>query len=156
MKLWRITRARYLSESWSGAGGLHAPGRWHERGRPIVYAAEHPAICALEVLVHLDRTMIPDDLYLCEAEFPDELVTPLDASRLPQGWTSWPPMQATRDMGTAWLTEGRTSALRVPSAAAPRSFNVLLNPAHPDLRHLNPLASEPWTPDSRLMISPQV
>jgi len=37
--LWRVSRHRDLA----GAGGLRAPGRWHERGLPVVYLAETPA-----------------------------------------------------------------------------------------------------------------
>ena len=35
MILWRLSRYTELQ----GIGGLHASGRWHEKGHPIVYAA---------------------------------------------------------------------------------------------------------------------
>ena len=50
MELWRISNYADLS----GAGdGLLAAGRWHTRGRRIVYLADHPASALLEMLVHM-------------------------------------------------------------------------------------------------------
>ena len=45
--LWRISQHADLS----GVGGLYARGRWHSRGQPVVYLADHPASCLLEMLV---------------------------------------------------------------------------------------------------------
>lgn len=55
MELWRISNYADLS----GAGGLQAAGRWHTRGKRIVYLADHPASALLEMLVHMDRELIP-------------------------------------------------------------------------------------------------
>ncbi len=38
----------------------------------------------------------------------------------------------TRPFGDEWLRAGRTALLRVPSAIVPATWNVLLNPQHPD------------------------
>ncbi len=35
--------------------------------------------------------------------------------------------------GDAWLAEGRSAALRVPSVLLPYAWNVLLNPRHADV-----------------------
>ena len=37
MRLWRISNHASLS----GEGGLHASGRWHTRGRRVVYTGKH-------------------------------------------------------------------------------------------------------------------
>jgi RES domain-containing protein len=50
MRLWRISNYADLS----GEGGRRAEGRWHERGRPVVYLAEHAALALLETMVHLE------------------------------------------------------------------------------------------------------
>jgi RES domain-containing protein len=55
MDLWRILNYADLS----GLGGLRAAGRWHSQGRRIVYLADHPSSALLEMLVHLDRSLIP-------------------------------------------------------------------------------------------------
>ena len=56
MRLWRVSNHADLS----GEGGRRVAARWHERGRPAVYLAEHPALALLETLVHLD--IDPDEL----------------------------------------------------------------------------------------------
>jgi len=40
-------------------------------------------------------------------------------------------VEATRNCGDAWLAQGRSLLLRVPSAVVGRSFNRLFNPLHP-------------------------
>lgn len=66
MNLWRISNYKDLK----GLGGLKASGRWHNRGVPIVYLAETPALAMLEVLVHFDMTLdeIPKHYQLLEIE----------------------------------------------------------------------------------------
>ncbi|AVT78400.1 hypothetical protein RPPS3_43380 [Rhodopseudomonas palustris] len=55
MELWRISNYADLT----GTGGLRASGRWHSRGRRIVYLADHPSSAVLEMLVHMDREFLP-------------------------------------------------------------------------------------------------
>ena len=70
MKVWRLCRQPFAATALEGIGGLHASGRWHRRGRPIVYAASSAALAALEVLVHVDPLDAPDDLRLLTIELP--------------------------------------------------------------------------------------
>jgi hypothetical protein len=68
MQLWRISNYEDLS----GEGGRKVGGRWHERGTPAVYLAEHPALALLEVLVHLeiDRDDVPSTYNLLRVNVP--------------------------------------------------------------------------------------
>lgn len=129
MRVWRISNHASLD----GAGGLRAAGRWHSRGRRIVYCAESPAAALLEILVHLE--LAPEDLpvryRLLAIELPDDLPAErIEPATLPPGWSEDP--AATRALGDAWLVAGRTARLDVPSALVPETWNILLNPAHPD------------------------
>ena len=71
MRLWRISNHASLS----GDGGLYASGRWHTRGRRVVYLADHPASALLEVMVHLeiDAEDLPTHYQLLGVEVPDGL-----------------------------------------------------------------------------------
>jgi RES domain-containing protein len=131
MRLWRISNYADLS----GLGGLRYSARWHTRGHPILYTAEHPAGALAEFLVHLDREDIPDTFQLLTFEV-DDIVTPeiVEVKRLPRGWINDP--RVTRARGDEWLASGRGLLLRVPSSIVPDAYNVLVNPRHADARKM--------------------
>jgi RES domain-containing protein len=147
MRLWRISRFADLA----GDGGLHASGRWHGRGRRVVYLAEHPASALLELLVHLEIDVedFPTHFQLLEIGAPDDVaVTAVDEASLPPDWREQPLI--TRARGDEWLRAGTTALSRVPSAIVPATSNYLLNPAHADATRLS-IASVARTPlDQRL------
>jgi RES domain-containing protein len=125
MKLWRISNNSNLL----GLGGLRAGGRWHNRGAPIVYLSENPALALLEVMVHLDldKNDIPNDYQLLEINYNERKgVSRLKESVLEENWRN--DEDATREIGDEWLMLGGSLLLRVPSAILPQSYNYLLNP----------------------------
>lgn len=124
MILWRISRHRDLS----GTGGLRAGGRWHHAGRPIVYLAESPAAALLEVCVHTSANDVPPEFTLLRIEGPDAEVPSVQLGSLPEDWRTR--LEATRDLGTAWLERSENVLLRVPSAIVPETMNCLFNPSH--------------------------
>ena len=129
MVIWRISNHADLS----GAGGLHSSGRWHRRGAPVVYLAEHPALAMLEVLVNFELVPgeVPDGYMLLEVGFPeDRNIRVLDDSELPDEWRDHRTL--TQGIGDDWLASGASALLGVPSAVMPNSRNYLLNPSHPD------------------------
>jgi RES domain-containing protein len=129
MRLWRISNFANLS----GEGGLLASGRWHSRGRRIVYLSDHPASALLEVLVHLEVDVddLPVSYQLLAVDCPDDLrLETIAMDALPPDWRTR--IVATRQLGNRWLNAGATALLRVPSAIVPHASNWLLNPGHGD------------------------
>lgn len=127
MILWRISNHLSLA----GDGALRASGRWHTRGRRIVYCAQSPAVALLEVLVHFEIEIrdLPARYRLLKLEARDDLeVEQLSRDQLPTDWVEH--TDVTRAAGDAWLTKRRSPLLLVPSAVVPETHNVLLNPAH--------------------------
>jgi RES domain-containing protein len=130
MRLWRVSDHADLS----GEGGRRVEGRWHERGRAVVYLAEHAALALLERLVHLevDPEDLPSHYQLLTVDVPrDVAVEDLGeadlATRIPD-WRHAP--EKTRTLTRTWLSERRTALLRVPSVIVPEASNYLLNPLH--------------------------
>lgn len=127
MILWRISNHVSLD----GDGGMRASGRWHTRGRRVVYCSESPAAALLEILVHfeIDVRDLPARYRLLKLRAPDDLVVEdVGATDLPADWLERSDL--TRAIGDRWLQAGRSPLLRVPSVVVPETFNVLLNPGH--------------------------
>jgi RES domain-containing protein len=154
MRLWRVSNHTDLS----GEGGRRVEGRWHERGRPAVYLAEHAALALLETLVHLE--IDPDDLpshyQLLTVEVPDggaveDLAEAELAARI-VNWRHAP--QETRKLTRAWFHERRAALLRVPSVIVPAAYNYLLNPLHPEAARIAVVARQTVQFDARLFGRP--
>jgi RES domain-containing protein len=146
--LWRISGHQRLD----GAGGLFAPGRWHTQGSRIVYCAPNPATALVEVLVHIeiDAGDLPDPLQYLEIAAADTISTEtVDIAVLGRHWRK--NHTATRRAGDQWLHAGRTAVLRVPSAIVPATWNVLVNPRHPESTHIRVAGIHDHGIDPRLL-----
>src|ERR1700694_990083 len=118
MELWRISNYADLS----GIGGMRAGGRWHSQGRRIVYLADHPSSALLEMLVHMDRDLIPSTYQLLRiAVAPDIVIEVADEPSV--DWQTQ--TMITREIGDRWLDRSTSPLLQVPSAIS-RSRNYLL------------------------------
>lgn len=147
MKLWRVSRHTDLS----GLGGTLASGRWHSRGHPVVYLAEHPSLAVLEVIVNLeiDRSEYPQGFFLLEIDAPDRLsVASVSPADLPPDWPKR--QEVTRRLGDALLREAAAPLIKVPSAAVSDSWNYLLNPAHAETAKAKVVRVTPDPFDARL------
>ena len=127
MRVWRITRHPGLT----GAGGTFASGRWHTMPKPVIYAAEHPALAMVEIMagMRIKADQMPKSLRLIAIDVADRLEPPFEPE-LPSGWQANQPM--TQAIGNDWLQGGQTLLMRAPSAILPHACNVLINPAHAD------------------------
>lgn len=149
MWAWRIAREGVALDR-TGAGSLHAEGRWHRRGVPVIYAGLGAEICALEKLVHTGP-LLPIDLVVVALSLPDApgLYETPDLGGLP-GWDATPPGSSSADFGTAFLRSGRALGFVVPSAAMPEARNLVLNPLHPRFADVAMALIRPFRFDSRL------
>jgi len=128
----RVTHEQYADEAYSGQGGLYAAGRWHHRGRLVVYAAASLALATLEKIVAVNDVQRLQEMVYVPAHLNDEAIWAPSLERLPDGWDQRPPGAASRDFGTDWLDSERSPALQVPSALFPtEAHNYVLNPVHP-------------------------
>jgi RES domain-containing protein len=127
MEFWRISNYADLS----GTGGLRAAGRWHSQGRRIVYLADHPSSALLEMLVHMDRDLIPPTYQLLRINIPPDMkIEAVAAGDLSGNWRA--DTTTSREIGDRWLDRSTSALLQVPSAISEQGQNFLLNPAHPD------------------------
>lgn len=141
MRVWRVSRAAFADLS--GEGARLYGGRWNSPGRPVVYTAENPALAILEVRVHLDLEpdLIPDDYVLVEIDISDSEIAELDT--IPEN---------PRAFGDEWLARAEAPILKAPSFIAPRSFNLLINPAHSGASEIRIVGTQPFDFDRRLWL----
>jgi RES domain-containing protein len=148
MIAWRFSRHAGLD----GQGGLVASGRWHTRGRRILYCAPDPATALLEVLVQgaVRTPEALDDFQFLKIEIPDETpIERLEDDLLPGDWTRRP--EVTREWGDRWLREASSAVLQVRSVLVPETWNMLVNPVHRDAVGMTILAEIRFPLDSRLI-----
>lgn len=150
MKVFRLCKERYSATVLSGDGGRHADGRWHRKGRPIVYCAGSEALAVLELRVHIGHFLPRERFILHALDVPDELIETFDPGLLSPGWNSVPASAVSQDLGDAWLADSRSAVLRVPSIHSKSDWNLLVNPGHPGASRVRIDDARPYDFDPRL------
>jgi RES domain-containing protein len=152
--LWRIgtDTPDYEAQDLSGKGAEKSGGRWNRVGTPLVYSSETRALACLETLVHLAKHPLPLNRYLVKITVPGaawKAAAVLDGTTL-VGWDAEPAGKASLDWGTDWARGSSSLLARVPSVVVAEEFNVLINPAHPDISTVKAQKVRKWLYDVRL------
>lgn len=133
MKLWRLTRARFVALDGMGAA-LHG-ARYAPRGAPVVSLASEAGLAVLVALRYQPRDLvgIPDDFVLGWAE--------VDAmpERVPD-----PDEDTIRAFVGEWLETRRSLTCAIRSRVLPEADVIYLNPLHPDASRVAPLTTRPF------------
>ncbi|MBY0335736.1 MAG: RES family NAD+ phosphorylase [Acetobacteraceae bacterium] len=133
-------------------GSTLAPGRWNTDATPVIYAAEHYSTAMLEKLVHGAGRLPPNQHYVAITVPRGVSYEVLDTAALP-GWDAADESVA-QLYGAAWVREARSAVLIVPSVVARLDSNVVINPAHPEFRHITASLHRPVHWDRRLFGPP--
>lgn len=88
------------------------------------------------------RISVPEDVAL-------EVV---NLAELPQDWAQ--DLAVTQRLGANWLRGGGPALLRLPSVLVPETWNMLLNPRHPDAGRCRIVSVHPYSLDPRLVGRP--
>jgi RES domain-containing protein len=151
MRIWRLCRAPYAAEAFSGEGARRFGGRWNSRGVPMVYASTSLALAAIELFVNLEPGLAPEDLVCLSAILPEgEPARTLHSAELPPAWWMENGATTTRDLGDTWIADRSSLALLVPSVPIRSEWNVLVNPLHPLIGELQIESLQPFVFDARM------
>ncbi|MFA7241538.1 MAG: RES family NAD+ phosphorylase [Sulfuricellaceae bacterium] len=155
MIVWRIgtDTPDYVAEDTSGVGAKKTGGRWNRAGHAVIYTAESIPLAVLETLIHLGAGSLPLNRYLVRFDIPDAVWRQreeLTQHTAPVGWDALPPGKTSLEFGDGWLKSGRSSLLVVPSVVAPEASNILINPAHPDIKTIVATKVRKWLYDARI------
>jgi RES domain-containing protein len=154
MRAWRISKRRYAQppeSAFNGEGSRRCGGRWSPPGLRVAYTSSSLALASLEYFVNLEPVDAPADLVSVGVDFPrgfkvDRVMT----ASLPHNWRHTPAPIELRDIGANWLDSASSLCLIVPSSVIPEEFNLLINPAHPDFKHLRFFGPRRFAFDPRL------
>lgn len=152
MKVYRIEREKYLDTTLKGIGAALTEGyRWNSLNTYLVYTAESRALATLEVSVHLDLSEdLPTDRYYVEIDIPKKVkILELQTADLPENWDEKPPILATQFIGDDFVEGKAAAVLKVPSCIVEQEFNYLINPNHPDAKHISVISKKPMKFDQR-------
>lgn len=148
--VWRITTRRFASAAFTGEGARLYGGRWNRVGQSVIYAAESRSLALLEMLVQdepLRAHYVLTPAYLHSSV---SLET-LDVQALPPQWRTHAGREVLQTLGGEWLAQLRSCVLAVPSAVVPAERNFLINPLHPDFKHITLGTMEALETDMRLV-----
>lgn len=151
MDVFRIARSEYVHDL-SGVGARIHGGRWNRKGAAIIYTSETRALATVEFLVHVPIGIRPSDLSIAHIRTPDRSIPEeVRVPELPSNWRTFPAPPELAQVGTEWLRSKRSLLLRVPSAVVEEEFNILINPAHPDIRKVPVVEVEKFEINERLL-----
>lgn len=136
---WQICRPQ--DDDGQGKACAKDDGGWSTPGRAMAYLSEHPALAMLEARVNLDipHEEMAHDHLLLRVHLPSHSLEELGA--MPDDPVAH---------GEAWLREGRSAMLLVPSIVVQEGRNLLLNPEHPVGREARVITATPFRFDKRL------
>jgi RES domain-containing protein len=116
-----------------------------------VYTSATVSLAALEFYVHLSPSRSVKDLVLTSAQFPDDLkMQHVNVAGLPSGWRDHPAPEELQRIGDEWIVRNVSVVLVVPSAVIPQESNFLLNPVHPEFKHIRINKPERFSFDLRI------
>lgn len=151
MKVFRLAKSEYVHDL-SGAGARIAGGRWNEKGTAVLYASQSRALATVEFLVHVPIAVKPKDVSVATLEIPESVPqATVSVADLPSDWRSYPAPPELARMGTEWVAANLELLLFVPSAVVAGEQNVLINPAHPDMKLVKVVDVDNYEFDQRLL-----
>jgi RES domain-containing protein len=149
IRVWRLVKADYAGEAFSGEGAAKYGGRWNSPGVRVVYTAQSLALATLEILAGGAPLSLLYRYAKIAAEFDDSIV--YSAFPLPKKWNVYPPSPATRDVGDVWARESKSAVLKVPSAVIQEECIYVINPLHLEFKTKITIGkANPFSIDKRL------
>jgi RES domain-containing protein len=151
IRCWLLCQRIHQDKAFSGDGARHYGGRWNQKGQTAVYTAATLSLAALEILVHVDTDLVPNDYVAFAVDIPDDVAMETFADIVSETEYQTARFSLTcQKYGSEWLKNGRSAVLEVPSVIVPKEKNFILNPFHYHFSQLQIYPTEPFRFDNRL------
>ncbi|MFC2166288.1 RES family NAD+ phosphorylase [Acidobacteriota bacterium] len=136
MFVYRIAKKTHIRDL-SGTGARLYGGRWNHKGVSLIYTSESRALAIVEFLVNIPMSLVPNKLSIATLKIATKIIPKeITITDLPRNWRDYPSPTILADIGTQWIVSNESALLRVPSAVVEDEFNILINPSHPDMKHV--------------------
>ncbi|GLK53954.1 MULTISPECIES: RES family NAD+ phosphorylase [Alphaproteobacteria] len=132
----------------SPGGAMKVPGRWHDQGDRVIYAAEHYSTAMLEKLVHSSGVLPPNQHWI-DIHVPAGVTYERVTGDVLPNWQD-ADCQVAQKFGHDWYSKKSSCLLFVPSVVARMEENVIINTDHLDFTKLKPGLETPVPWDRRL------
>ncbi|MBE9461834.1 RES family NAD+ phosphorylase [Dyadobacter subterraneus] len=151
MIVYRIAKKRERANDLSGQGAANEGGRWNSEGIFCLYTSESRALAMLELLVHVDETELPPNLFVMTIEVDSSApFCEIEDKDLPQDWRITENL-ALKEKGDEIFKTRKYIGIKARSAVMPQEYNFILNPLFPGYYDLvKVIAVEDYLRDTRL------
>lgn len=152
MIVYRIAKKKNRSNDLSGTGAFNEGGRWNNVGVYALYTSESRALATLEILVHVEESELPPNLFIMTIEIDDSApIYELNDSELSKDWRQ-PGSIDLKTIGDKLFKENQYIGLKARSAVMPDEYNYILNPLYPGYNNLVKVTSiEDLSVDGRFL-----
>ena len=136
------------------SGSLFASGmrgRWNSAGNKVLYAAESIPLAFLENMVRRQGVGFNNDFRIMFISVPDPVSMELiSMDGLNPAWRNPNDYSACLPLGDKWYQDGKSIALKVPSAVMPEAFNYVINTLHMEYSKVELVEVTNLVPDPRI------
>ena len=136
MLVYRIVKLEKRTKNLSGTGAFNEGGRWNNEGVFALYTSENEALAMLEILVNVEETELPPNMFIMTIEINDKApIYTIPDKSLPKNWRL-PENIFLKDLGDRIFKENNFIGIKARSAVMQNSYNYILNPLYPEFYKL--------------------
>lgn len=150
IRVWQVCRREDKDSAFSGEGAKLYGGRFNSERVAAVYTSGSLSLSLLEILVQANDRSYLHQCVIFFADIPESLIDFPKRTDLPDRWDQIPYGRASQEFGDNWFSSNTNPVLKIPSVVVPIEYNYVLNPNHPDFKHIQITEREQESIDKRL------
>ncbi|MEO8853350.1 MAG: RES family NAD+ phosphorylase [Ginsengibacter sp.] len=136
MLVFRIVKLKKRTKDISGIGAFNEGGRWNNEGVFALYTSENEALAMLEILVNVDLTEFPPNMFVMSIQIDDDApFYKVPDKTLPKN-SRLPENIFLIELGDKIFKEKKYIGIKARSAVMENSYNFILNPVYPGFYNL--------------------
>jgi len=134
--VYRVCNIKYATDISGESARRQTNNRWNSLGTPMLYTADSPALCSVEIHQYIPPSFPPKNYALLAIELPKSKVLMVEKEFFAnEDWIA--EIAATQAIGDQFVKAAKHLVMKVPSAMITACFNFLINPSHKDFKKVN-------------------